>query len=460
MANKEAGLKMLLSGGGKTIKTQIIAVLTVFLAFATFLAAPSEADARRYAAIVIDAETGQVLHAANPDRQAYPASMTKMMTLYMLFEQIEAGRYSLDSKLKVSARAAGMPPSKLGLAPGSTIRVEDAIKALVTKSANDVAVVVAEAVAGSEYKFGLRATEKARALGMSRTVFRNASGLPDRHQLSTARDMARLSQALMRNFPQYYPYFSIKSFTYKGRTYRNHNKLLDSYPGVDGLKTGYIRASGFNLAASAERRGRRIIAVVYGGRTSRSRNAHMVELLDRGWARMAVAAVVRPDAPPPEKPAILAGVPTTSGMTQTASLGATDAALPAPKADVAAAAPTAPAVVLGGEVILPPIRPDAVIGQGDADIELSDSHGIQVGAFSDPRRAQDAAKDAVQAAPAYLVGQAIRISQIDGDKGKLYRARLIGLEENDAEAVCQLLRRQQRACIVVKADRLDLASLQ
>jgi D-alanyl-D-alanine carboxypeptidase len=414
------------------------------------LIAPNEAEARRYASIVIDAGTGQVLHASNPDRQAYPASMTKMMTLYLLFEAIEEGRYTLKSQLPVSRHAAGMPPSKLGLRPGQTISVEDVIGALVTKSANDAAVVAAEAIAGSESKFGFVATEKARQLGMSRTVFRNASGLPDSRQLSTARDMATLAQALIRQYPQYYHYFSLTSFTYKGRTYRNHNKLLDKYDGVDGLKTGYIRASGFNLAASAVRNGRRIIAVVYGGKTSNSRNAHMVELLDRGFARIMVARHITPEGPPPEKPSLaLAGV-----QTQVATL---------PKASEKpgiGANTAVPAVVVDGDVILPPIRPDEVIGQGDADIELGESYGIQVGAFSDPLRAQTAAKAAIDAAPSYLMGQAIRVSQVDGQGAVLYRARLIGMEEATAQEVCKILRQKQRACLVVKADRLDLALLQ
>lgn len=420
-------------------------------------AAPNSAEARRYASIVIDAGTGQVLHAANPDRQAYPASMTKMMTLYLLFEAVEEGRYSLNSKLPVSRHAAGMPPSKLGLKAGQTISVEDVIGALVTKSANDAAVVAAEAVAGSETKFAIVATEKARQLGMHRTVFRNASGLPDSRQLSTARDMATLAQALIRQYPQYYHYFSLKSFSYKGRRYSNHNKLLDKYDGVDGLKTGYIRASGFNLAASAVRNGRRIIAVVYGGKSSRSRNAHMVELLDRGFSRIVVARQITPDGPPPEKPSLaLAGL-----QTQVAVLPQPKAVVepaPLPAAPVPAAVP---AVVVGGDVILPPIRPDEVIGQGDADIELSESYGIQVGAFSDPLRAQNAAKSAISAVPAYLEGQAIRVSQIaaDGKGSVLYRARLIGMEEATAQEVCKILRQKQRACLVVKADRFDLASL-
>ncbi len=436
------------TGIGGRSRRGLAATLLAFLFLFCLIIAPNEAEARRYASIVIDAGTGQVLHAANPDRQAYPASMTKMMTLYLLFEAVEEGRYTLKSQLPVSRHAAGMPPSKLGLRSGQTISVEDVIGALVTKSANDAAVVAAEAIAGTETKFGIVATEKARQLGMSRTVFRNASGLPDSRQLSTARDMATLAQALIRQYPQYYHYFSLKSFTYKGRSYRNHNKLLDKYDGVDGLKTGYIRASGFNLAASAVRNGRRIIAVVYGGKTSRSRNAHMVELLDRGFSRIMVARHITPDGPPPEKPSLaLAGM-----QTQVATL-------PKTKAEIGANT-AVPAVVVGGDVILPPIRPDEVLGQGDADIELSESYGIQVGAFSDPVRAQSAAKAAINAAPSHLMGQAIRVSQIDGNGAVLYRARLIGMEEATAQEVCKILRSQQRACLVVKADRLDLASLQ
>ena len=241
----------------------------------------------RYASIVIDAETGEVLRSRNADIRRYPASLTKMMTLYLLFEAIDEGRLSLTSKLKVSKRAAGQPASKLGLRAGSTIRVEDAIKALAVKSANDIAVVVAEALGGTEVEFARKMTRKAQALGMSRTTFRNASGLPNRKQRSTARDMAQLARALMRDFPHRYHYFDDQRFRYSGRVHRTPNRLLDSYRGMDGIKTGYIRASGFNLVASAERDGRRVIAVVFGGKTARSRNSHMASLLDLGFTRIA-----------------------------------------------------------------------------------------------------------------------------------------------------------------------------
>ena len=264
--------------------------------------APAQA---KYAAVVVDAETGEVLHARNSNTRRYPASLVKMMTLYMVFDALEKGELKLNQRLRVSRRAAGMPPSKLGLRRGQSIRVKDAILALVTKSANDVAVVVAEALGRTESQFAKKMTKKARRLGMKRTTFRNASGLPNRKQLSTARDMATLARALIRDFPQHYHYFNTKSFKYKGRRYRNHNKLLRTYKGADGIKTGYIRAAGYNLVASSVRNGRRVIAVVFGGKTSRSRNRHTATLLDRGFKRLRMIAKTYP-APPPRKPTAIA----------------------------------------------------------------------------------------------------------------------------------------------------------
>ena len=274
----------------------------LLLSAVLFALTSGPAEARRYASIVVDAVTGEVLHADKADRRAYPASLTKMMTLYLLFEAVDQRRLGLDQKLKVSRRAAGMPPSKLGLKRGQSIRVRDAIKALVTKSANDVAVVVAEALGGNEQKFARLMTEKARALGMSRTTFRNASGLPNSQQLSTARDMARLAQALQRHFPHHYKVFSTKRFSYAGRSYKNHNKLLTNYSGTDGIKTGYTHASGFNLAASTKRDGRRLIAVVFGGKTAKSRDRHIRKLLDRGFAKLAKRGVPMVSRLPVRKP--------------------------------------------------------------------------------------------------------------------------------------------------------------
>lgn len=246
------------------------------------LSLPATAMANpKYAGIVVDAKTGKTLYSHSADAYRYPASLTKIMTLYVVFEELEAGRLSLNSRLKVSKYAAGRPPSKLGLKPGKTIRVKDAILALVTKSANDVATVVAENIGGSEKRFAERMTRTARSLGMKKTTFRNPHGLPNSGQRTTARDMARLGRAIQEHFPQYYGYFKTRSYKYKGRTYGNHNRLLGSVKGVDGIKTGYIRASGFNLVTSVNRNGRQIVAVVMGGRTGASRNAQMTKLINR-----------------------------------------------------------------------------------------------------------------------------------------------------------------------------------
>jgi len=222
-----------------------------------------------YAAIVVDANSGRVLHASNPDSERHPASITKIMTLYLLFEQLEAGKLRLDSSLSVSPHAAAQAPSKLGLKPGQTIQVEDAIKAVVTKSANDIAVVIAETIGGSEDEFAKLMTRKARALGMSSTTYVNASGLPADDQITTARDQALLGRAIQDRFPGYYRYFSTASFSYKGNAIRNHNKLLGQVAGVDGIKTGYVRASGFNLVTSVRRGNRHLVAVVMGGYAER-----------------------------------------------------------------------------------------------------------------------------------------------------------------------------------------------
>lgn len=268
------------------------AAWAVALAVSALTVVDAEARPRRYggyapaySAIVIDAKTGRTLHAESADAQRFPASITKVMTLYLLFEQIEAGRLSLQSPLSVSAEAARQPPSKIGVRAGSTITVEEAIRALVTKSANDVAVVVAENLGGSEDRFAQMMTRRARALGMSRTTFRNASGLPDAGQVTTARDLATLGQAIQDHFPRQWRYFQTFSFAYRGVNHRNHNRLLGRVQGVDGIKTGYIRASGFNLLTSARRGERQLVAVVMGGRTGGARDARMRQLIEQQFPR-------------------------------------------------------------------------------------------------------------------------------------------------------------------------------
>jgi len=237
------------------------------------------AVAAPYSDIVIDANSGNVLHATNPDASRHPASLTKIMTLYLLFEQLEAGKLKLDTPLKVSEHAADQSPTKLGLKPGSTIQVEDAIKGMVTRSANDAAVVVAEAISGDEAEFAKLMTRKAHALGMTRTVYRNASGLPEDDQVTSARDQSILGRAIQERFPRHYKYFSTRSFNFRGQRIGNHNNLLGRVEGVDGIKTGYIHASGFNLVTSVHRGNRYLVAVVLGGSSAGSRDARMRELI-------------------------------------------------------------------------------------------------------------------------------------------------------------------------------------
>ena len=254
----------------------------VGLAAAVVFATPQPAAANaKYAGIVVDVKTGKTLYASSADAPRYPASLTKMMTLYVLFEDMESGRFNKKSRLKVSKKAAAQPPTKLGLRPGRTINVETAIRALAVKSANDVAVVVAENVSGSVSAFASRMTRTAHAIGMKNTTFRNPSGLPDSRQKTTARDMALLGRTLQDRFPQYYGYFSPRHLSYGKARYRNTNRLLGTVRGVDGIKTGYTRASGFNLVTSVDRDGRKIVAVVMGGRKSKSRDAQMKKLIAR-----------------------------------------------------------------------------------------------------------------------------------------------------------------------------------
>lgn len=281
-----------------------VATISVAVAFTT-----DTADARRrhkrhahvssyspaFSSIIVDANSGATLQATSADSQRHPASLTKIMTLYLLFERLESGKIKLDSQMDVSVHASKQAPTKLGLRPGQTIRVEDAIKALVTRSANDAAVVIAETLAGDEDDFAKVMTRKARALGMNKTIYKNASGLPDDDQVTTARDQALLGRAIQDRFPKYYRYFSTTAFNFRGRVIRGHNRLLGKVDGVDGIKTGYTRASGFNLVTSIKRGNRFLVGVVLGGRSGASRDAIMrnllAENLDEAATRRTVAAI-------------------------------------------------------------------------------------------------------------------------------------------------------------------------
>lgn len=314
-----------------------------------------------FASIIVDANSGATLSANNPDALRHPASLTKIMTLYLLFERLEAGKLKLDSEMDVSEHASEQAPTKLGLRPGQSLSVEDAIKGLVTRSANDAAVVIAEAIAGDEEDFAKLMTRKARALGMTRTVYRNASGLPDDAQVTTARDQSTLGRAIQDRFPRYYRYFSISAFNYHGHSIRNHNRLLGSVEGVDGIKTGYTRASGFNLVTSMRRGNRHLVGVVMGGRSGGSRDAIMrnllAENLDKAASRRTVAAIT--ERSPFEANAEVAEDQARSRPTQTVQIqGAVQVASAAPEeaAPMRTGPVAKPSILANATAALPPAQ--------------------------------------------------------------------------------------------------------
>jgi len=397
-----------------------LAAVSVIL-LGALLANPAHAG---YAAIVIDADTGRVLHSRNADTRNFPASLTKMMTLFLAFEALENGTLKLDQPLRVSKRAAGQPASKLGLKQGETITVDDAIRAISVKSANDVATVIAEALGGTEIKFSQMMTHRARALGMKRTSFRNASGLPNRRQLSTARDMSILAQALIDRFPSYYGYFSEASFQYKGKKYKNHNSLLKDYDGADGIKTGYIRASGFNLVASAERDGIRLIGVVFGGKTANRRDRHMQSLLNSSWGQARVKSTI--------------------------------AATPIPKPEIPGQKTIKTAYIKTPEINKPNIDtpiPPTVVRAGPTN------WGIQIGAFAGYTDAHIAAGNVAQRLSDVPASASLKIQPVSQKTDTLFRARLMGLDEKSARSSCQQLLRNGQVCVLVTPQGNELASL-
>ncbi len=314
----------------------------VGLAIASFPARPAHAlpipmftNEDRYASVVVDAESGLVLASSNADQILHPASLTKIMTMYMTFEALKKGKIKLTQVLPVSAHAASMTPTELGLKAGDKITTEQAMLGLVTKSANDAAVVLAEALAGSELEFGRLMSEKAYALGMTQSYFVNASGLPNPNQVSSARDMALLALALLRDFRNEYRYFSTLQFSYRGRVYFNHNRLLALYKGTDGIKTGFIRDSGYNLVASAQRDGRRVIGVVFGGSSGRARDAHMITLLDGGF-RLLHAKGPKPADTDPAPTMLAANLSKAVRLASTAEFDFTPAKAAAPTKPVSA----------------------------------------------------------------------------------------------------------------------------
>jgi D-alanyl-D-alanine carboxypeptidase len=368
----------------------------------------------KYASFIINENTKRIYHNSNADTRNYPASLTKIMTLYLVFDALKSKKILMSTKFKVSKRATRQPPSKLNLSAGSKITVRNAILALVTKSANDVATVIAENLGKSERNFARLMTRKAKKLGMSRTTFRNASGLPNRGQLSTARDMATLGMAIRKNHPNFFKLFKTKSFVYKGIKYSNHNNLLGSYYGTDGIKTGYTNASGFNLVASVERNGQRIIGVVFGGKKARSRDKHMIKLLNRHFKTS------------PSKPLVRIAKPSE---------------LPKKRPKIA--------------VVEKNIKnfkiPPKVINRITLN-SVNDDWFIQIGAFKNRLNAHKAARNARNIVPEQLGNLPASLSKItkpstNNNLQYLWRVRFVELAENQARSVCAELWTSGLSCI-------------
>ncbi|KJS18650.1 MAG: D-alanyl-D-alanine carboxypeptidase [Hoeflea sp. BRH_c9] len=428
--------------------------------------APASANSK-YAGIVIDAKTGKTLYAHEADELRYPASLTKMMTLYMTFEALERGKLKLNTRVKFSANAAAEQPTKLGVGAGNSITVEQVIYSLVTKSANDAATAIGEHLGGSEAKFASMMTAKARSLGMSRTTFRNAHGLPNSKQVTTARDMAKLGLALREHFPRQYKYFSTRSFKFGKNRFSNHNRLLGEVRGVDGIKTGYTRASGFNLVSSVVDRDRSIVAVVMGGRTGASRNAQMKDLISRYLLKA---------SPSGNGGLIVRGAPSAFGEG-----AATVAALELPKigpippqrSDVSQRLELAyatPEQVVGRDALakslraqkiaipvpapayVPPMPVESASAQmidpvTTASTAPRDGWMIQIGAMPDKsaavdllNRAKGAGGNALSAAEPFTMAYA-------KDNQQLYRARFAGFDgQASATKACKALEKKGFAC--------------
>jgi D-alanyl-D-alanine carboxypeptidase len=402
--------------------------LLVTLAITT--PAHAQVGSARYSSIVVDARTGDVLEDVNADQPRRPASLTKMMTLYLTFEALRDRRISLNTVVPVSAHAASMEPTKLGLVPGTHLIVEQAILGLVTKSANDAAAALGELLGGSEDRFAQMMTLRARALGMARTTFANASGLPNPNQWTTARDMAVLSRRLISDFPNYYGYFSTPSFAWHRQIIFNHDTMLRTYPGADGLKTGYTDASGHNLVTSAMRDGVRLVGVVMGAATNGERDVQMTSLLDHGFEQMDVPAFHRP-------------VEVASRVTLFASAHAAEVVRPARgRARTARTRLTLITSTHAADVV----RPAA------ARMRVAANWKVQVGTYSTQAAAHSAAVTARRKAD----GGEVRIEPVHLRKKTLWRAQVIGLTRSDARDACSV--RRKGACMTVRQVTRQVAS--
>jgi D-alanyl-D-alanine carboxypeptidase len=420
------------------------------------------------ASIMVDAVTGAVISSSNADASTYPASLTKMMTLYLLFDALKHGQIKLTDSITFSDHAAAQEATNLAVSRGAVIKVETAILAVVVRSANDVATAIGEKLAGTESAFAKKMTQTARALGMKNTTFLNANGLPNPRQRTTARDMAILGVALLRDFPEYYHYFSAERFSYRGVRYSGHNRVLNKLKGADGIKTGYIRAAGFNLVTSAERDGRRLVGVILGGQTTYLRDKQMVAMMTKGFKAthgngMMLALSAPNSAGAAKAPAVVAAaapVSVPAALVAAAAMVPLDTAQPA----VASKDEDEDAIVpasISGDPLLPVLKPGSGLQLRFADAGAPDpqaienvwhsantGYGVQVGAYSQYAPAQKAAVRATRTIPDIFADARIAIDE----SNKLYRARVTGLTRADAEKACAQLKAHRTDCMVFTTD--------
>lgn len=446
-------LRLFRTGHYLTGRAVQAAIGLMLLAIALAMSSPADANPR-YAALVIDAHTGEVLFSRYADERRYPASITKIMTVYILFEELEAGRLTLDSQLSVSQNAADQPPSKVGVRPSQTISVRDAIGVLMTKSANDVAVVVAENVSGSVGAFAERMTRTARTMGMHSTVFRNPHGLPNSGQYTTARDIAAMVAYVRARFPRYDEFFRLKSYTYRGRTYRNHNRLLGAMDGIDGMKTGYIRASGFNLAATLRRDGKYLIGVVLGGRKGATRDAHMREILTAALPKASRGSgmpLIARNAPlPPARPQIV-----TAGMAPNFVVPSSTVPATLVSATAGKPYPLPQQQPLAMAAVDDPIGQQIEAGSTDDAIPAGEplragDWVIQIGAFETEELAQGTIARARENAQGVLDGSTPFTETVQTENGTLWRARFAGFDQSMAQAACAALEQRSFGCFTAR----------
>ena len=420
--------------------------------------------------IMVDAVTGEIISSSNADVSTYPASLTKMMTLYLLFDALKRGQIKLTDSLIFSDHAASQDATNLAVSGGASIKVETAILAVVVRSANDAATAIGERIAGSEWAFAKKMTQTARALGMKNTTYLNANGLPNPGQRTTARDQAILGVALLRDFPEYYHYFAAERFSYRGVQYAGHNRVLNKLNGADGIKTGYIRASGFNLVSSAEQNGRRLVGVVLGGSTPYLRDKQMVAMMNKGFKTPAngsgtMLALSAPNSAGPGKaPAVVvaaAPVSVPAALVAAAAMAPDDATQPVVSSSEDGDDAVMPASISSGDPLLPILKPGSGLQLQFADAAAPDSqaienvwhsgntsYGVQVGAYSQYAPAQKAAVRVTRAMPDIFTDSRIAIDE----QGKLYRARVTGLSKADAEKACAQLKAKKTDCMVFTTD--------